>query len=238
MTITAPVNLSLSAIRTDGGTQSRAALSDETVSDYAEAMRLGAEFPPIVVFHDGSAHWLADGFHRVFAAMRNGADSISAIVRQGAREDALWFALGANRENGIRPSRGDVRHAVELALRTWPEKTLRDLAAQIGCSFTYVGDVKRQLYGSVQLPDAPATVTGKDGKVYPTSKPRKEKPVETQMAETRAEVSVVQARAPESRGVALAYSMKAISFLQQIPPNDALRNQALDDVAAWIDFNR
>lgn len=237
MTITAPVNLSLSAIRTDGGTQSRAALSDETVSDYAEAMQLGAEFPPIVVFHDGSAHWLADGFHRVFAAMRNGADSISAIVRQGAREDALWFALGANRENALRPTRGDVRHAVELALKTWPGKTQREIAAQVGCDFGYVSKIKGGLLTSQQL-DAPATVTGKDGKVYPTSKPRKEKPVETQIAETRAEVSVVQTRAPESRGVALAYSMKAISFLQQIPPNDALRNQALDDVAAWIDFNR
>ena len=237
MTITTPVNLSLSAIRTDGGTQSRAALSDETVSDYAEAMQLGAEFPPIVVFHDGSAHWLADGFHRVFAAIRNGADSISAIVRQGAREDALWFALGANRENGIRPTRGDVRHAVELALRTWPKKTQREIAAQVGCSLGSVATIKGQLFSREQLPDAPATVTGKDGKVYPTSKPRKEKPVETKM-ETRAEVSVVQTSAPESRGVALAYSMKAISFLQQIPPNDALRNQALDDVAAWIDFNR
>ncbi len=238
MTITAPVNLSLSAIRTDGGTQSRAALSDETVSDYAEAMQLGAEFPPIVVFHDGSAHWLADGFHRVFAAMRNGADSISAIVRQGAREDALWFALGANRENGIRPTRGDVRHAVELALRTWPRKTQQAIAEQVGCNDGYVCRIKAQLLTSKELPDAPATVTGKDGKVYPTSKPRKEKPVETQMVETRAEVAVVQTRAPESRGVSLAYSMKAISFLQQIPPNDALRNQALDDVAAWIDFNR
>lgn len=237
MTITAPVNLSLSAIRTDGGTQSRAALSDETVSDYAEAMQLGAEFPPIVVFHDGSAHWLADGFHRVFAAMRNGADSISAIVRQGAREDALWFALGANRENGIRPTRGDVRHAVELALRTWPGKTQREIAAQVGCDFGYVSKIKSDVLTRQHI-EAPATRTDSIGRVQPTSKPRKEKAVETQMGEACAEVPVVQARAPESRGVALAYSMKAISFLQQIPPNDALRNQALDDVAAWIDFNR
>lgn len=62
---------------------------------------------------------------------------------------ALCFL--ANRENGIRPTRGDVRRE--------------------------------------QLPDAPATVTGKDGKVYPTSKPRKEKAVEAQMVEVRAEVA-------------------------------------------------
>jgi hypothetical protein len=43
---------------------------------------------------------------------------------------------------------------------------------------------------------------------------------------------------PKSRGVALAYSAKAIEYLGMIPPNDGLREEALSEVAAWIEHNR
>ena len=42
----------------------------------------------------------------------------------------------------------------------------------------------------------------------------------------------------QSRGVALAYAHKAIEYLQQIPINDGLRDEALDTVAQWIVDNR
>ena len=83
------------------------------------------------------------------------------------------FRFEANRENALRPTRGDVRHAVELALRTWPEKTQQAIADQVGCHLSYVARIKGEFSTSRKL-DAPATVTGKDGKVYPTTKPRKE----------------------------------------------------------------
>src|SRR5690348_8493475 len=41
----------------------------DTNNDYTQAMVDGAEFPPLVVFWDGSDYWLADGFHR-HSAMR------------------------------------------------------------------------------------------------------------------------------------------------------------------------
>jgi hypothetical protein len=238
--------LPLATIRTDGGTQSREQLSEETVADYAEAMQAGAGFPPIVVFHDGSTPWLADGFHRLFAARKAGLNQLPADVRQGTRTDAIWYAIGANKANGQRPSRGDVKHAVLLALKTWPEKTLREIGGQIGCSFTYVGVVKRELYTSAQLPDAPATVTGRDGKTYPTSKPRQScaeaqyQPEAQPMTQPSAAQAPPQPKReiPQPRGVALGYAMKAISFLQQIPPDDALRDEALDDVIRWIEHNR
>lgn len=58
----------LASIRLDGGTQPRAELREDVIEDYAEAMRAGAVFPPVVVYFDGEAYWLADGFHRVKAA--------------------------------------------------------------------------------------------------------------------------------------------------------------------------
>lgn len=174
--------LPISTIRTDGETQPRERLCEETVADYAEAMRAGSDFPPIVVFHDGSAHWLADGFHRLFAAKGAALSVIEADVRQGTRTDAIWYAIGANKANGQRPSRGDVKHAVLLALKTWPEKTQQSIADQIGCAQSMVAYAKRQFINVDKQPSAPATVTGRDGKTYPTSKPRRTKtePQETE----------------------------------------------------------
>lgn len=67
--------LALDLIQIDGGTQSRATLNDQVVSEYAEAIKGGATFPPIVVFYDGKKHWLADGFHRFHAYQKAGRRS-------------------------------------------------------------------------------------------------------------------------------------------------------------------
>lgn len=242
--------VSLSSIRTDGDTQSRAAISSDTVAEYAEAMRDGATFPPITLFHDGSNYWLADGFHRVVASRRFGAVEIAADVHIGTREDALWFAIGANKANGIRPNKGDVKHAVELALRTWPEKTQQAIAEQVGCSQGYIAKVKGQFIPMNNLTEAPATVTGKDGKTYPTTK--------TKATRVKAEKQAVCAgddegdeQAPpskeakkqrrddqECRERALRSSQSAIGKLQEIAPDNPHRDEALNDVVRWIKFNR
>ena len=60
--------LQLKKIRLDGETQPRASLNEDVASECAEAMTAGVEFPPIVVYHDGSDYWLADGLHRYRAA--------------------------------------------------------------------------------------------------------------------------------------------------------------------------
>ena len=59
----------------------------------------------------------------MLSAQRLGREGIEAEVHKGTREDALWSAMGANKQNGRRMTRDDVRCAVELALETWPEMT-------------------------------------------------------------------------------------------------------------------
>ena len=241
--------VALSSIRTDGDTQSRAAISGDTVSEYADAMRDGATFPPITLFHDGSNYWLADGFHRVVASRRFGATEIDADVHIGTREDALWFAIGANKANGIRPNKGDVKHAVELALRTWPEKTQQAIAEQVGCHKSHVCRIKDQLLTTQQL-DPPATVTGRDGKTYPTTKTKATK-VKAEQAvcagddEGRDEQTPPSKTAEkqrrddqECRERALRSSQSAIGKLQEIAPDNPHRDEALNDVVRWIKFNR
>ena len=88
--------LKLTEIVTTAGTQVRARLDTDTVDEYASAMVDGAVFPPVVVFHDGNRYILADGFHRIMAAQRNGFKDFECDVRKGAKSDALKFALAAN----------------------------------------------------------------------------------------------------------------------------------------------
>jgi protein gp37 len=103
-------------IRTDGGTQPRAEISNEVVQDYAQDMLQGAKFPAVVVFYDGAAYWLADGFHRVAAAKVARLAEIDADVRQGSLEDAKWYSYSVNQSHGLRRTNADKQRAVEAAL--------------------------------------------------------------------------------------------------------------------------
>ena len=67
-----------------------------------------------------------------------------------------------------RLERGDIRRAVEVALREWPNKSQREIAEQVGCNVAYVNRIKQELFTSKKL-TLPATRTGKDGKSYPTT---------------------------------------------------------------------
>jgi len=170
----------------DAGTQIRAAINEQVVADYAEQMSAGAQFPPVIVFSDGTCredgapvYYLADGFHRTQAATRNGCVEIPADVRVGTKQDALWFALGANRANGQRLSEADKRHAIVLALAAWPDKPASEIAEQAGCGHSYVSRVRAEVSTSGNLPDR---VTGKDGKSYPASRGPNAKSIEKREA--------------------------------------------------------
>ncbi|MDR3281098.1 MAG: hypothetical protein LBT23_11355, partial [Synergistaceae bacterium] len=85
-------------------------------TQYAEAMKAGAVFLSVIVFNDGSDHWLADGFHRIYAAISAGFPEIEADVREGAVRDARRCAMGANDTHGLRATNADKRNGVLIAL--------------------------------------------------------------------------------------------------------------------------
>jgi uncharacterized ParB-like nuclease family protein len=138
-------------IRVDGGTQTRAAIDDEVVEDYAEAMASGKALPPVVVFHDGTAYWLADGFHRLAAAIQAGKGTIAAEIRAGGRLDAVRHALGANHGHGLRRTNADQRRCVELALQYFNGQSDRALAELCGVGHQLVGEVRGDLAAPVSL---------------------------------------------------------------------------------------
>ncbi|MCL4862065.1 MAG: hypothetical protein KJZ93_21800 [Caldilineaceae bacterium] len=119
-------------IRTDGGTQMRAGLNEATVAEYADELRRGAVFPPVLVFFDGQTYWLGDGFHRVRAYFLAYGDQVGVPceVRPGTRRDAVLCAAGANAVHGLRRTNADKRRAVETLLRDdeWGQWSNREIA--------------------------------------------------------------------------------------------------------------
>lgn len=141
--------LLLSLIITNGGTQSRASISDDVVADYAAALENGAVFPKVTVFYDGKAYWLADGFHRVSAHIKAGRQAIGADVRQGTRRDAILFSVGANSSHGLRRTNDDKRRAVStlLADAEWSNWSDRRIAECAGVSNQFVSNMRLSVNG-------------------------------------------------------------------------------------------
>lgn len=157
-------SIKLSDIVTTRGTQIRAKIDAEAVGEYADAMTDGAKFPPVVVFHDGIDYVLADGFHRVMAASRNGFKDILAEIHKGTKADALKFALGANTTHGIKRTNADKRRSVVLALAQWPKLSDRELAKICAVSDHFVGSVRKESTANESQLKEPATRIGRDGK--------------------------------------------------------------------------
>lgn len=139
--------LPLSAIRTNGGTQTRVQLNAAAVKEYGEAMTEGVHFPPVIVFFDGTDHWLADGFHRVQASMDIGALSITSEVRPGDQRAARLFSTGANGAHGVPPTVADKRRAVMTMLNDaeWATWSDRDVSRQCKVSHPFVAKMRASL---------------------------------------------------------------------------------------------
>lgn len=166
--------LKLTEIITDAETQTRCHTTDDVVSDYAERWIEGDKFPPVIVFHDGASYYLADGFHRYLAAQRNGFKDILAEVHKGTVKDALKYALGANRANGLRRTNADKRRCVWLALENFGSTSDRQIAEMCGVSGMMVADVRREQDQLQESCSSPAKRTGKDGKARKMPKGKSE----------------------------------------------------------------
>jgi hypothetical protein len=131
------VQLLMKQVIADERCQARAVAHPDVAEDYAEALKAGCNFPPIVVFRGADGVYrVADGFHRLWAHVIAGRKTIEADVRTGELRDAILFAVGANVVHGLRRGRSDKRKAVFILLtdpewgnRThWPNTRIADMA--------------------------------------------------------------------------------------------------------------
>lgn len=117
--------------------------ADESkVKLFAEQMKRGDKFPPVVVFDDNSTYYLSNGFARVQAARLAGLKEIDAIVHTGTKLDALWLALGTQRETY---ARSEKISAVRLALRMCTGKSVKDIAEHMDYFRTFVYRIRQDM---------------------------------------------------------------------------------------------
>jgi hypothetical protein len=217
--------LNLEAIRLDGETQARVALDSDQVAEYAEAMRDGDKFPPIVVFHDGSDYWLADGFHRYHATKQLGHASVEAEVKVGTKEEAQIYSFGANARRGLSTNPEDNRSIITRMLAhpissTW---TLGEVARHVGVSKMTVSRVKASLQPKAQKAqeDTKKTYQRKDGQTVTidTAKSKTKKAAEPKLEEPAQEPE------QDERDQRIAELMDTVSELNA-------ENQKLRDMVA------
>ena len=109
--------------------QPRVELDDSHIEDLKRDLSEGAEFPPVVVFYDGTNYWLADGFHRWIAHQRAGRSEIVAKIHEGGKREAQLYAVGSNATHGKRRTNADKRRAVATLLKdeewgTWSDRQI------------------------------------------------------------------------------------------------------------------
>lgn len=162
-----PRQLKLSQIRVEPDIQTRVRLDDQAVADYADALERGEKLPPVVVFVDRSGlYWLADGFHRIAAYRRLGRELVPVHVQNGTRADAAWYALGANRTNGMRMTNADKERAVRLALQMRPQASNLSIATHVGVTDKTVAKHRTVLLSNSEIPSCSSHECA-DGRTYP-----------------------------------------------------------------------
>lgn len=153
-------------------TQIRAAVSEETVQKYYDRMldeRCRKTFPPILLYQDDEGnYWLADGHHRVLAAIRRKFRSIFAVVRRGTKADAVWEAAKSNGRHGLPLCRADIRRTVEMIAELLPDRSNRMIADAIGCCEKTIRKYRPSNPNAEN--SKPEKRMGKNGKFYSVKK--------------------------------------------------------------------
>jgi hypothetical protein len=105
----------------------------------------GEKFPPVTAFYDGKYYYLADGYHRYFAAKKAGFDEIDCDVKNGTLRDAVLFSVGVNSAHGLRRSNEDKRKAVMTLLDDveWAEWSDVTIAKKCQVTSAFVGRVRK-----------------------------------------------------------------------------------------------
>lgn len=242
------MKLKLSKISIDGGTQPREDINEEIVSEYADAMREGDNFPPVVVFNDGVKYWLADGFHRYHASNKLGFLEIEAEVKQGTKRDAILYSVSANSKHGLRRTNADKRKAVLTLLNDdeWSGWSNSEIARTCSVSEGLVRKLIKELESTSNYTKSDLR-KGADGRTIDTSNIGNKKllddPYDFEEKDDNGydlpdNVDPETGEVFERKGIGLEKAHEAIAKLKEIPPNDDLMQDAYDTVIQWINHNR
>jgi hypothetical protein len=123
----------------------RAKTDQKRVEQYSIAYVAGDPLPAVDVFFDGTAYYVANGYHRVPARKKAGFDEILCNIRKGGKREAILFALGQDR-NLPRSNADKVKAATQLLndpeWRAWSDAVIGRL-----CDVTpqFIGKLGKKL---------------------------------------------------------------------------------------------
>ena len=177
--------IKLANIAADPDLQPRTGMNPETIEDYADDMRRGDQFPPIVVFYDGKKYRVADGFHRLRAALAIKSKTILCEVRRGGKRDALLFSVSSNAAHGRRRSKDDKRMAVTKLLKDkqWGKWSDREISRRCHVGHPFVAQLRNELAvtGSSSSERTYTTKHGTKAKMKTENIGKKPKPAKPKM---------------------------------------------------------
>lgn len=132
--------MNMDALVLEAQLQSRTEISETAVSEYAEAIVAGDEFPAVLVYWNGIHHYLTDGYHRYFAHKRAGKVGILCQVVNGTLRDAVLHSVSVNSTHGMRRTHADKRKAVMTMLDDldWVDWSSSKIAKHCGVSVPLV----------------------------------------------------------------------------------------------------
>lgn len=141
------MKVALRLIEADTAAQPRTTIDIKKVAEYIEDMQRGDKFPPLVVFKEAEKYWLADGFHRFYAAKTAQFESFNCDVRDGSLRDAVLFSCSANASHGLRRTNDDKRRAVVKLLddAEWAAWSDHEIARHCAVGHHLVAKYRKEL---------------------------------------------------------------------------------------------
>jgi hypothetical protein len=224
--------MKLNEITLDTALQPREQISQDVIGEYADQLKDGAVFPPVLVYDDGEKKYLVDGWHRYFAHKSIGRTEIEVIVRKGTFRDAQFCSFGANGTNGQARSIKDKRRAVISIFNDveWESMSDREIARHCYLSNTFVSKLRKE-YG--KQPDK--ITVHNAGKEYTLASKKKDDTETTEVAEKEDQV-VELATEINTLNEELEATQRrlAVAALQATPEEKNLYAEKLEEMAATI----
>jgi hypothetical protein len=153
--------------------QSRTGIEPALVHEYAQALRDGAELPPLSVIKTDAGYYLYDGFHRLQAYRAAGKSVVPVNATPGDLWDAIERSCAVNATHGKRRTPADTKRAVETILKVMQHRGVKWTQGEIAdkCAITQqrVSQMLQEVPSYKDLYDGSAsnpTVT-RNGTTYP-----------------------------------------------------------------------
>lgn len=151
----------------DSRCQSRSGIDLSLVNDYAEAIRDGAEMPPLSTIKSGDSYYLYDGFHRLRAYLLAGKKQVPIAWEDGDVWDAIERSCAVNAEHGKRRTNDDKRRAVETMIKVMQHKgenwSNREIARRCAVSHQFVNNTRPESLATVASDGPERTYTDRWG---------------------------------------------------------------------------